>query len=83
MKIFSRAELEHAFKLDTVALGVIRNGFVALAEDRVVIPPILSMGVAENNGDVDVKTAYMKVFRNLSLRSVRAFLIIQNWVCRV
>jgi ornithine cyclodeaminase len=51
MKIFSRAELEHAVKLDTVALGVIRNGFVALAEDRVVMPPILSMDVAENNGE--------------------------------
>ena len=60
MKIFSRAELEHVFKLDTVALGVIRNGFVALAEDRVVIPPILSMDVAENNGEVDVKTAYIE-----------------------
>ena len=60
MKIFSRAELEHAVKLDTVALGVIRNGFVALAEDRVVIPPILSMDVAENNGEVDVKTAYIE-----------------------
>ena len=43
MKIFSRAELEHAVKLDTVALGVIQNGFVALAEDRVVVPRILSM----------------------------------------
>ena len=60
MKIFSRAELEHAVKLDTVALGVIRNGFVALAEDRVVMPPILSMDVAENNGEVDVKTAYIE-----------------------
>ena len=59
-KNFSRAELEHAVKLDTVALGVIRNGFVALAEDRVVMPPILSMDVAENNGDVDVKTAYIE-----------------------
>ena len=60
MKIFSRAELEHVFKLDTVALGVIRNGFVALAGDRVVMPPILSMDVAENNGGVDVKTAYIE-----------------------
>ena len=42
MKIFSRAELEHAVKLDTVELGVIRNGFVALAEDRVVMPSILA-----------------------------------------
>ena len=37
MKIFSRAEMEQAVKLDTVAVGVIRNGFVALAEDRVVM----------------------------------------------
>ena len=59
-KNFSRAELDHAAKLDTVALGVIRNGFVALAEDRVVMPPILSMDVAENNGEVDVKTAYIE-----------------------
>ena len=60
MKIFSRAGLEHAVKLDTVALGVIRNRFVALAEDRVVMSPILSMDVAENNGEVDVKIAYIE-----------------------
>ena len=60
MKIFSRAELEHAVKLDTVALVVIQNCFVALAEDRVVMPPILSMDVAKNNGKVDVKTAYIE-----------------------
>ena len=84
MKIFSRGELEHAFKLDTVALGVIRNGFVALGEDRVVIPPILGMDVAENNGEVDVKKTYIEGIPQFAINvSVRAFLIIQNWVCRV
>ena len=83
MKIFSRAELEHAVKLDTVELGVIRNGLVALAEDRVVMPPILSMDVAENNGEVDVKTAYIEGVPQFTFTAVRAFLIIQNWVCRV
>ena len=68
MKIFSRAELEHVFKLDTVALGVIRNGFVALAEDRVVMTQILSMDFAENNGEVDVKTAYIEGVPQFAIR---------------
>ena len=33
-------------------LSVIRNGFIALAENRVAMPPILSMEVAEHNGVV-------------------------------
>ena len=52
MRIFSRSELEKAVKLDTDALSVIRNGFIALAENRVAIPPILSMEVAKHNGVV-------------------------------
>ena len=68
MKIFFHTELEHAVKLDTVSLVVIRNGFVALAEDRVVMPPILSMDVAENKGEVDVKTAYIEGVPQFAIR---------------
>ena len=51
MKIFSRAEFEHTVELDTIALGVIRNVFVALAEDSVMTPSILSLDVVEYIGE--------------------------------
>lgn len=60
MKILTRKQLEQVVKLDTDALDVIRNGFVALAEGRVSMPPVLSMAIAEHNGEVDVKTAYIQ-----------------------
>ena len=60
MKIFTHVELKQAVKLDAGALSMIRNGFIALAKNRVTMPPILSMEIAEHNGEVDVKTAYIE-----------------------
>jgi ornithine cyclodeaminase len=45
--------------LDRDAIAAVRDGFVALATRPVVMPPILRLDIAEANGEVDVKTAYV------------------------
>ncbi|MGB3314299.1 MAG: ectoine utilization protein EutC [Albidovulum sp.] len=59
IKILSETDLRGVVKLDLDAIACVEQGFVALAEGKVVMPPILSMAIKEHNGEVDVKTAYV------------------------
>lgn len=60
MQILQRAVLEQRVGLDTAALAVIEAGFAALGRGEVVMPPVLSMAIAEHHGEVDVKTAHIQ-----------------------
>jgi len=57
--VLFEAELRQCVALDQEVIGAIENAFSALASGRVVMPPILHMAIAEANGEVDVKTAYV------------------------
>ena len=60
MKIFDRKQIAAVVGLDLKALSAVESGFTALGRNEVTMPPILSMDIAENNGEVDVKTAHIK-----------------------
>jgi ornithine cyclodeaminase len=57
--ILTESDLRQAVKLDLEAVKCVERAFVALASGKVVMPPIMSMQIAEHHGEVDVKTAYM------------------------
>ncbi len=57
--ILSRAEIESAVPLDIAAVDCVERAFASLAGGKVVMPPVLRLDIAEHNGEVDVKTAYM------------------------
>ena len=57
--ILTEKELRACVALDQEALSIIDQAFATLAGGGVVMPPILSMAIEEQNGDVDVKTAYV------------------------
>jgi len=59
IRIVTEAELRNVVNLDLTTVDVIERAFSALASGTVVMPPILSMELAEANGEVDVKTAYI------------------------
>lgn len=59
IRIVTEAQLRCVVRLDLETVDVIDGAFAALAEGRVVMPPILSMELAEAHGEVDVKTAYI------------------------
>ncbi len=59
IRILTEAELRAAVTLDLQTVDVIEAAFAALARGGVVMPPVLSMELAEANGEVDVKTAYI------------------------
>ncbi|WP_339513995.1 cyclodeaminase [Pseudomonas sp. RL_15y_Pfl2_60] len=59
MQIYNRQQIAEVVKLDSAALEAVEAGFAALGRAEVEMPPILSMNIAENNGEVDVKTAHI------------------------
>jgi ornithine cyclodeaminase len=59
LTILTEDELRRCIELDAEVIDAIADAFTALAAGRVVMPPVLHMDLAEVQGEVDVKTAFM------------------------
>lgn len=68
VRILTETDLRRAVSLDMSAIDVVERAFAALATGNVVMPPILSMEIAEANGEVDVKTAYIPGFEGFAIK---------------
>ncbi|SIO28216.1 ornithine cyclodeaminase [Rhodovulum sp. ES.010] len=66
--IVTEAELRNAVPLDLSAVDVVECAFAALAEGSVVMPPVMSMDLAEAHGEVDVKAAYIPGFDGFAIK---------------
>lgn len=66
--IFTEADLRKLVRLDLPVIDIVERAFAALASGSVVMPPILSMAIAEANGEVDVKTAYIPGFDGFAIK---------------
>ncbi len=59
ISILTETDLRALVSVDTEAVAIVEEAFVALAAGAVVMPPVLSMAIEAANGEVDVKTAYV------------------------
>jgi len=66
--ILTEPELRKAVHLDPASVDVVEEAFRMLAGGRVIMPPILSMEIAEAHGEVDVKTAYIPGFDGFAIK---------------
>jgi ornithine cyclodeaminase len=73
IKILTEADLRALVPLDLAAIDCVEKGFTALAGGKVVMPPILSMPIAEHNGEVDVKTAYVPGIDSFAIKMSPGF----------
>lgn len=73
IKILTETELRRIVHLDLEAIDCIENAFKALAGGKVVMPPILSMAIADYNGEVDVKTAYVPGIESFAIKMSPGF----------
>lgn len=73
VRIVTEAELRAAVPLDIEAVDIVEQAFAALARGGVVMPPILSMAIAEKHGEVDVKTAYMPGIATFAIKASPGF----------
>ncbi|MGC4379036.1 cyclodeaminase [Fictibacillus sp. Mic-4] len=60
MFIFTEQDIKQYVQLNEKALEVVEEGFTKLAKKEVVMPPIMRVDIYDENGEVDVKTAYVK-----------------------
>ena len=74
IKILSEAELRGCIALDQDSIQCVEDCFRALATQPVVMPPILSLEIAEHNVEADVKTAYIPGLQSFAIKmSVGSF----------
>ncbi|QUW22551.1 cyclodeaminase [Sporosarcina sp. Marseille-Q4063] len=59
MIIFTEEEIRSSVKFGPEVVAVVEDAFTQLATKKVIMPPIMRVDVEENNGEVDVKTAYI------------------------
>lgn len=62
VRLLDEAQLRRLVPLDGAAVACIEAAFASLGGGgggEVVMPPVLSMAIAEHNGEIDVKTAYV------------------------
>ena len=73
IKILTESELRNLVNLDIDTINCIESAFKTLAGGKVVMPPILSMGIHDFNGEVDVKTAYVPGIKSFAIKMSPGF----------
>ena len=71
--LITEAELRGLLTLDRGIVDCIAGAFEALATKPVVMPPILHLEIAEANGEIDVKTAYVPGLDVLAMKMSPGF----------
>jgi len=71
--IVTESQLRDLVRLDQAALDAVAAGFSALATTQVALPPILRVDVPDQNGEVDVKTAYVHGAERFAIKIAGGF----------
>jgi ornithine cyclodeaminase len=68
IRVLTEAELRQVLPLDMSVVDAVERAFAALGAGDVVMPPVLSMEIADAHGEVDVKTAYIPGFESFAIK---------------
>lgn len=66
--ILTERDLRALVPLDLAAIACVEEAFLALATRNVAMPPIMRLDIAEANGEVDVKTAYVPGLESFAIK---------------
>ena len=72
-RVVTEAHLRRIVTLDTQLVDMVEGAFVALAEGRVVMPPIMSVELHDRNAEIDAKTAYVSGLDSVALKVSTGF----------
>ena len=73
VQILTEADLKKLVPLDPEAVQCVEDAFRTLAGGKVAMPPILRLDIAEANGEVDVKTAYVPGLDSFAIKMSPGF----------
>lgn len=71
--VISEAQLRDCMTLDKALVDSMRTAFSALADGTAVMPPVLRLDIHDHNGEMDVKTAYLKDVEGFCLKVSTGF----------
>jgi ornithine cyclodeaminase len=71
--ILNEHDLRSCVEMDEDSIAAVAEGFSLLAEGKATVPPILRIDVPENNGEVDVKTAYVHGLDSFAIKIAAGF----------
>ncbi|CAB3729385.1 cyclodeaminase [Paraburkholderia rhynchosiae] len=66
--LLGEAQLRELVPLDLAVIDQVEAAFLALATEDVAMPPILRLDLPAQNGEVDVKTAYLPRFDSFAIK---------------
>jgi ectoine utilization protein EutC len=71
--ILTEAEIKSCVGLNEEAISAVANGFTSLAAGEVTLPPIVRIDVPEHEGEVDIKTAYVRGLDSFAIKIAAGF----------
>lgn len=71
--ILTESELRQCVQLDQEALDAVEDAFTRLADGKAMMPPIMRVEVPENNGEVDIKSAYLQGLDSFAVKMSSGF----------
>jgi ornithine cyclodeaminase len=71
--VLSEQELRRFVKLDMDVIGKVELGFAELAAGKATVPPIMMLPVPEKNGEVDIKSAFIKGLPSMAIKIASGF----------
>src|SRR5690625_2407140 len=73
MQIFKEDEIRERVKINQTVIREIESAFTDLYTKDVQMPPIMRVDIPENNGEVDVKSAYIPGYDSFALKVSSGF----------
>lgn len=73
VQIFTEQELKQYVQINPEAIKVVEEAFTKLSNKEVMMPPIMRVDIEDQNGEVDVKTAYIKNKEMLAIKISSGF----------
>jgi ornithine cyclodeaminase len=71
--ILKESEIRQCVELNQEALAAVEDGFTRLADGKAMMPPIMRIDVPENNGEVDIKSAYLEGLDSFAVKMSSGF----------
>jgi ornithine cyclodeaminase/alanine dehydrogenase-like protein (mu-crystallin family) len=72
-EIFYEDQCRELIGFDREALDAIRNGFIALSAGNAELPPIMHIDVKDHEGDIDIKSAYVRGLDYVAVKIAAGF----------
>jgi ornithine cyclodeaminase len=71
--ILTESEIRKCISINEEVLAVVEDAFTRLADGKANMPPIMRVDVPENNGEVDIKSAYLPGLDSFAVKMSSGF----------